>query len=396
MKESAWSRRRMLAALGTTLAGSVAGCSFASPESSEETTPEAPTETASTPRGGGATTGPDAPASVEPDPETGTRQLSDETGDRNSDVATVYQQVVDSVVAVRVGSGTGASQGTAWVYSDGTLVTNEHVVSDADRGAVSVWFEGAGWREARVVGTDVYSDLAVLDVSDTPDSATPLPLVEREPPVGSAVVAIGNPFGLTGSVSSGIVSGRNRALPAANGFSIPDAVQTDAPVNPGNSGGPLVDLGGNVVGVINSGGGDNIGFAISAAMVRRVIPSLIETGNYDHPYMGVSIQDVTPPIAEANDLPVSWGLYVHDIVDGGPSEGILSGSTGTTTVDGQEVRTGGDVIVRMGRTDIRVTQTLSTFLALETSPGDTIEVTVIRDGSREQVLLTLGTRPDPE
>jgi serine protease Do len=386
MNSEAWSRRQMLAALGTALAGSVAGCSVTSPEQPEESASPTATEASSE-----GQTQPDR--DVDPDSGTGTRQLDDESSPATSAYSEVYRQVVDSVVAVRVSQSGGSARGTAWVYDDTHIVTNEHVVSDAQ--SVSVWFDSEGWREARVVGTDVYSDLAVLEVDETPPEATPLPLVDRDPAIGTEVLAIGNPFGLSGSISAGVVSGRNRALPAPNGFSIPDAVQTDAAVNPGNSGGPLVDLEGDVVGVVNSGGGDNIGFAISAAMVERVVPSLISTGNYDHSYMGINIREMTPALAEANGLSNSWGVYVHDIVDGGPADGILQGTTGSTFVNGEQIETGGDVIVQLDRTDIRARQTLSTFLALETSPGDTIEVTVVRDGSRETVLLELGTRPDP-
>jgi serine protease Do len=384
MEAEPWSRRRMLAALGTALAGGVAGCSVTSPDPPEESTPQTATESSA-----GSQPAPDAA----PDSETGTRQLDDEPSSATSTSSEVYRQVVDSVVAVRVSQADGSARGTAWVYDDTHIVTNEHVVSDAQ--SVSVWFDGGGWHEARVVGTDVYSDLAVLEIDDIPAEATPLSLVDRDPAIGTEVLAIGNPFGLSGSISVGVVSGRNRALPAPNGFSIPDAVQTDAAVNPGNSGGPLVDLDGNVVGVINSGGGDNIGFAISAAMVERVVPSLIRTGSYDHSYMGINIREMTPALAEANDLSNSWGIYVHDVVDGGPASGVLRGTTDSEFVNGEQIETGGDVIVQLDQTDIRARQTLSTFLALETSPGDTVEVTVIRDGSRETVLLRLGSRPDP-
>jgi len=394
MDEDPWSRRRLLGALGTALAGAGAGCTIGSPGTSTETPAGTPTTGSATPASGSETGGSSA-GSIDPDGETGTRELRDETAESTSEVTDVYRQVVDSVAAVRADSpGDRAARGTAWVFDEGVLVTNEHVVSGA--ASVSVWFEATGWLEASVVGTDVYSDLAVVETDGMPDSARPLPLAEREPPIGTQVIAVGNPFGLTGSISTGVVSGRNRALPAPNGFSIPDAVQTDAPVNPGNSGGPLVDLDGTVVGVVNSGGGDNIGFAISAAMVRRVIPALRSTGNYDHPYMGVRIREVTPRLAAANDLPVAKGLYVDDVIEGGPSDGVLRGTTGTELVDGQQVQTGGDVILRMGRTGINTQQTLSTFLALETGPGDTVEVTILRDGEREQALLQLGTRPDPE
>jgi S1-C subfamily serine protease len=152
---------------------------------------------------------------------------------------------------------------------------------------------------------------------------------------------------------------------------------------------------GQVVGVINSGGGDNIGFAISAAMVERVIPALIERGDYEHSYMGIGLSDVTPPLVEGNDLPVARGVYVGQVRSGSPSDGVLQGSTDETLVDGQRVPVGGDVIVGMDGVTIATRQDLSTFLALETSPGDTIDVEVLRDGRRQTVDLTLGSRPSP-
>lgn len=385
MEEQPLTRRRLLGALGTALAGGMAGCSIGqSPQTATDTTPGTSEES-----------NPSTPlqSQAAQDSQTGSRRLDDDPADSESAVSEVYEQVVDSVVAVRVRQFGSSSRGTAWVYDESHLVTNQHVVTDAN--TVSVWFDDDGWREATVVGTDVYSDLAAIEVTDMPTDATPLSLVQQDPPIGTQVLAIGNPFGLTGSLSSGIVSGLNRTLPAANDFSIPDAIQTDAAVNPGNSGGPLVDLDGNVVGVINSGGGDNIGFAISAAMVSRVVPELIANGEYEHSYMGVSLTEVTPRIVQANSLSMARGVYIDDVVDGGPSEGVLEGSTNSQRIDGQSVPVGGDVIVRMGETDIRTTQTLSTFLALETSPGDTIEIEVIRGGERQTVQLTLGSRPEP-
>ena len=241
----------------------------------------------------------------------------------------------------------------------------------------------------------MYSDLAVVQIDDKPSRATPLDLIDGEVAVGQEVVAIGNPLGLSGSISAGIVSGVDRTLPAANNFSIPDAVQTDAAVNPGNSGGPLMTLDSRVAGIINSGSGDNIGFAISAALMRRVVPALISDGEYEHAYMGVRLTDVTPLIAEANDLSNARGVYMDEIVDGGPSDGVLQGSTGSERINGTEAPVGGDVVVRMGGEPIRSQQVLSTYLALATSPGDTIPVEVVRDGSRTTVRLTLGSRPDP-
>jgi S1-C subfamily serine protease len=256
-----------------------------------------------------------------------------------------------------------------------------------------VQFRDGAWRVADVVGTDVYSDLAVLRVSDPPDAATPLPFVDAERPVGTRVVAIGAPFDLGGSVSAGIISGQDRGLPSATGFTIPDAVQTDAAVNPGNSGGPLVTLDGEVVGVINSGGGDNIGFAISAALTQRVVPALIDTGKYDHSYIGVQLRAVSPLVAEANGLDRARGVIVVETVTGGPAAGVLRGSDGQQTINGTQVPVGGDVIVGISDTEIRTQADLGTYLALETSPGDTVSMTVLRDGERQTVEVTLGTRP---
>ncbi|WP_424018709.1 S1C family serine protease [Halorientalis pallida] len=334
-------------------------------------------------------------------------ELLNSTPESQSVYTDVYRQTIDSVVLIRVyaDSRGRVGEGSGFVYDDGRyIVTNEHVVTDT-RGAIlepgtifddiRVQFTDGQWRTAEVVGTDAYSDLAVLEVPDVPASATPLSLIGGEVAIGQPVIAIGNPLGYTGSMTTGVVSGVDRSLPARNNFRIPDAIQTDAPVNPGNSGGPLVTLDGEVAGVINSGGGDNIGFAISAALTSRVVPSLIETGDYQHSFMGVSLTSVTPLIAEAEGLSDADGVYIADVRPDSPSSGVLQGSSGNTTIDGVRVPTGGDVIVSMGGQPIRSQEELSTYLALVTSPGDTIPVEVIRDDRRTTVQLTLGERPAP-
>jgi S1-C subfamily serine protease len=274
-------------------------------------------------------------------------------------------------------------------------VTNEHVVQNTEN--PYVWFTESGWREASGVGRDVYSDLAVIEVRNKPDEATALSLVDDPHAVGTSVAAIGNPFNFTSSFTTGVISGRNRniQIPQSD-FSIADGVQTDAALNPGNSGGPLVTLDGNVEGVVNSGGGDNVGFAISAAMVENVVPALIEDGEYEHSYMGVGLRDVTPRIIEANELPISWGVYIAQVLSGGPSDGVLEGASRDQEIRGRDVAVGGDVVVRMDDWTIPNRERLSAFLALETDPGDTIEVEVVRDDAREVVDLTLGSRPDPQ
>ena len=359
-------RRRFLAALGGVAAVGSAGCS-------------APTR--------GETTAPASTADCSATTATATR-------DTENHYTRVYRSVIPSVVLVRVYRENGRStQGSGFVYDDGHVVTNEHVVRGSSE--VRVQFRDGEWRVVDVVGTDVYSDLAVLGVSDRPDYATPLPFVESEPPVGTRVVAIGAPFDLGGSVSAGIVSGQDRALSSASGFTIPDAVQTDAAVNPGNSGGPLVTLDGAVAGVINSGGGDNIGFAISAALTRRVVPELVDSGDYAHSFLGIRLQEVSPLVAEANGLDRARGIIVVETISGGPAAGVLRGSDERTVISGTQVPVGGDVVVAVDDTPVQTQADFGTHLALETSPGETISLTVLRDGERQTAEVTLGRRPDP-
>lgn len=365
------SRRSLLGVAATAIGAGIAGCQAPSAEQTQgQTSDETATDD----------TGPTEPSASTPEVEPRDRYRS------------VYEDVADSVATVRTYTSTGGGgQGSAFVYSDDYLVTNEHVVADTSE--LYVRYRDSGWIETSVVAEDVYSDLAVLEVTSKPDSATPLSFVESEPGTGTEVVAIGNPFGLSGSVSAGIVSGVDRTLPAANGFSISDAIQTDAAVNPGNSGGPLVDLDSNVVGVINSGGGDNIGFGISSALTQRVVPSLIDNGEYEHSYMGVRLTDLTPLTVEANELTTSEGVYIDEVLDGEPSDDVLEGSDGDERVNGVRAPTGGDVVLRMDDTPTPSRQQLSSFLALQTSPGDTISIELLRDGEVQIVELELGERP---
>lgn len=362
-------RRRLLSLAGTALTASVAGCSA-------DSAPDGTTTDATEPDGENATatTTTTATATDASEPSVYTR---------------VYRETIDSVVLVK----TRNSQGSGFVYDDGHVVTNAHVVGDAD--SVSVRFRGGEWRTGAVVGTDAYSDLAAVAIDDRPEAAAPLALREDTPTVGREVVVIGNPFGLDGTLTSGIVSGVNRAVPSPTGYSIPDGVQTDAAVNPGNSGGPIVSLDGRVVAVINSGGGDNVAFGISAALTRRVVADLIETGSYEHAFMGVSLATVTPRRAAANDLAEPRGILVVDVLSGGPSDGVLRPSDDTAVADGQRVPVGGDVIVALDGTAITSTEDLGSYLALNTRPGDTVSVTVLRDGDEQTLGLELGARPEP-
>ena len=308
----------------------------------------------------------------------------------------VYRETIDSVVGVlNYGPNGPQGSGSGFVAGDGYVVTNQHVVAGATD--VKLRFQGNVWRDAEIVGTDAYSDLAVLRAENRPDSATPLSWVSTspEPPVGTPVMAIGSPYGFSGSASTGVVSGVDRVLSAPNGFTVADSVQTDAAINPGNSGGPLVTYDGDVVAVAARGGGDNLGFGVSAALSKRVVPSLAADGEYDHSFMGVRLTEVTPSIAEAYGLDDVGGVLIVEVRENGPAAGSLVGADGSTTVDGVSVPTGGDIVVGVGGTEVETQADLSNFLALETSPGDTVQFTVLRDGTETTVEFELGERPDP-
>ncbi len=384
MDDERRSRRSFLAAAAVGLSAGIAGCSLDVPSDSS-------THTESSQEGAGFPNNPERPE---------TEQQPTNAG---SELSEVYQEVVNSVAAVRMeGDQQESGSGTAWAYEDDYFVTNEHVVRVGTD--PFLWFTDIGWREAEIVGTDVFSDLAVLQVQNRPEESTPLPLVNEPLAVGTEVAAVGNPFELTGSFTVGTISGRNRTIQVpGTAFSIADGIQTDAALNPGNSGGPLITHDGEVTGVVNSGvrgtqanPAENVNFAISAAIVREVIPELIEHGEYEHTFLGVFLEDVTPRIIEGNDLDgVTWGVYIDTVSAGEPSDGQLRGTQDTETVRGAETPVGGDVIVRMDDWTIQNRERLSAFLALETRPGDTIEIEVIRDGQRETVDVTVGARPDP-
>ncbi|WP_280537858.1 trypsin-like peptidase domain-containing protein [Halopenitus sp. POP-27] len=324
---------------------------------------------------------------------------NDPVGERR--FAMLYEDVAPSVARVqttadgRTGQGSGFRYRTGLDDDDSYVVTNQHVVGP-DPDAVRIQYADGEWVEVAVVGTDPYSDLAVLDPGADIGSE-PLPLRETVPPIGTEVLVVGSPLGFSGSASQGIISGRNRSIPAAGNYTIADAIQTDAALNPGNSGGPILTLDGDVVAVATAraSGSDNVGFGVSAPLARRVVPSLIENGRYDHSHMGIAIRDVGPLLAEANDLPAARGVYVTATEAGGPADGVLRGSTGQTVVDGTPIPAGGDVIVGLGKTAIDTQSGLSRYLALETAPGDVIDVRIRREGSERTVQLELGTRPDP-
>jgi S1-C subfamily serine protease len=315
------------------------------------------------------------------------------------DYERLYRDVIPSVVSVYVGRrGPGSGAGSGFVYDETHVLTNQHVV--AGGGGAELRFADGSWRTGEVIGADAYTDLAVVRVGHLPADATPLTVATDNPVPGRPVAALGNPIGLDGSVTAGIVSGSNRSMGTSNGFAIPDVVQTDAAINPGNSGGPLVAAradgdGYEVVGVNRAKAGDNIGFAVSPAIVTRVVPELIGTGRYRHSYLRTRTLDVTPTIARANGLDDPRGVLVVE-VKAGPTRGTLRGCDRTVRVNGREVPAGGDVVVGINGHELRSHEQLMRYLITETRPGEPVELDVIRDGVERTLSVTLGERPSPD
>ena len=308
----------------------------------------------------------------------------------------LYQQVNPSVVYIVVSS---RSSGSGFVYSsDGYIVTNNHVVAGAN--SYEIVFASGERMRARLIGADADSDLAVLKVDGLPDGVVPLPLADAEQiQVGQLAIAIGNPFGEQGSMSLGIVSGLGRSLPsqratsAGSTYSLPEVIQTDAPINPGNSGGPLLNLEGQVIGVnaaIASATGTNsgVGFSIPVAAVQLVVPSLIQDGSYAYPYMGASFDSEISLDRQATyGLPQTQGAHVISVTPGSPAD-----RAGLVGADSRTAR-GGDLVVDIDGQAINRFADLNGYLVFQTRVGQTIEITVLRDGERVTLSLTLGERP---
>ncbi len=314
----------------------------------------------------------------------------------------IYNMTRRSVVLISVRTRFTSAQGSGFVYDrEGRIITNNHVVEDATE--ITVTFVDGTVLPATVVGTDPYSDMAVIQVSAPDYLLQPVSLGNSSDLlVGEMVVAIGNPFGLANTMTSGIVSALGREMQHPSNYVIIDVIQTDAAINPGNSGGPLLNTRGEVIGMntaIVSGSGEfsGIGFAIPSDTISREAPVLIEGGTYEHSYLGITGRDMTPAIAEAMNLDEGTrGTLVVSVVSGGPAAGAgLRGSDRTVSIGGSLVEVGGDVIIGV---DGRVAKTfydLIFYIERYKRPGDTISLTVLRNNSRMDVDLTLGVRPPP-
>jgi len=321
----------------------------------------------------------------------------------------LYQQFSPGVVSIR----TPDAQGSGWVYSsDGIIVTNNHVVGGETR--VEIDFASGFKTFGEVIGTDASSDLAVIRVDEAAGELYPLPLGDSETlQVGQIVIAIGNPFGLSGTMTTGIISALGRSLPTSNQvpgggyFSNADLIQTDTALNPGNSGGPLLNLDGQVVGInsaietnnyttggepLNSG----IGFAISINTIKRIVPSLIQNGKFEYAYLGISTRDDLPlTVIEALGLKSTSGAYVTSVLAGGPSEvaGIRAGTQPLNLAGYEGINKGGDLVTAIDGERVVTFDDMIRYLALYKSPGDTVVLTVLRGDEQLEISVLLGKRP---
>jgi S1-C subfamily serine protease len=331
-------------------------------------------------------------------------------------LSNIYERIAPSVVNIEAQKVTGVSRGSGFVYDNlGHFITNAHVVSNALE--IRVTFDDGYFTTAQIVGLDRYSDLAVLMVDVSPSRLAPLPLMADSDAIriGQRAIAIGNPFGLSSSMTLGIVSGLGRTLRSAElidenapiGFQNPSIIQTDAPMNPGNSGGPLLNSQGEVMGVstaIRSDTGvfQGVGFAVPANTVRRVVPSLISSGTVDYAWMGISVQPeengfTVAALADELNLPVNQGVLIRGVTIGSPAdEAGLRGGNRTLQVRGQSLCVGGDIIVAINGNYIANMDELATYLNAHTLPDERITLMIIRNQSSFELPVTLRSRPASE
>jgi S1-C subfamily serine protease len=310
---------------------------------------------------------------------------------------TIYNQLKDSVVLIETDLGLGSG----FVYdTNGHIVTNYHVIEDAE--TIEVTFLDGNITSGEIVGLDIYSDLAVIKVDSQITTLNPVVLgSSSELTVGEPVAAMGNPYGLSDTLTVGIVSSLQRSLEATGNYLIIDIIQIDAAINPGNSGGPLVNLHGQVVGLntaiqSDTGSFTGIGFAIPSDTIKREINNLIENGEYKHPWLGISGLGINLALSDAIGLDKPQGILVIEVTEGGPADlAGIRGSTETGFVDGQEVPLGGDVITEINGVKVINMNDLAIYMEQNTHPEDSVTFTLIRDGQEISITATLAERPRP-
>jgi len=351
-------------------------------------------------------------------------QISDNLLEQNNStelkIQDLFSQTSKSVVQITVIDPLSNAQqalGSGFLYDkDGHIITNNHVVAfNEGNNNYLVTFSNGNSYQAKLIGHDPYSDLAVLKLDPIDIVLSPIPLGNSSSlRVGDTVAAIGNPFGLSGSLTVGIVSGLGRLLPSTEGstspfsqfamnFNIPDIIQTDAAINPGNSGGPLLNLKGEVIGInsaifSNTGVNAGIGFAVPSNTVKKVVQSIISSGKYLHPYLGVVGMDITPQLAKIFGLKESKGFLITDITPGSPAakSGKLQKGTITYNQRGEIIDSDGDIIVAIDDKEVRKIDDILTYLEREKEVGDTVTLKILRNDKLENVEIVLDPRVSEE
>ncbi len=304
------------------------------------------------------------------------------------------QRIEENLTPTGVGSG--------YVFDKkGHVITNAHVVDDATK-VVVTFLDGRSYN-AEVIGIDTFTDIAVIKVNADLSLLHPLSLGDSSNlQVGEPITAIGNPFGLSGSMTSGIVSQLGRLLPSGAGYSIPDVIQTDAAINPGNSGGPLLNMRGEIVGIntaIQSATGEftGVGFAVPSQTLAKIVPSLIQNGEYKHPWIGISGRDIDPDLAKVLDLNDAVGFLVVTVVPDSPaSKAGLHGSEDIVEMEGVQYAVGGDIILSVDGVDVRKISDILIHLQRAKSVGDEMVLEILRDGRTTNFAIDLGERPNGE
>jgi S1-C subfamily serine protease len=316
----------------------------------------------------------------------------------------IFEKSESGVVRINV-QRTDQSNGTSAVGSgfvfdkQGHIITNAHVVKNVKK-VVVTFLDGRSYN-ADIVGFDEYTDIGVIKVNADLSSLQPLPLGDSANlKVGEPIAAIGNPFGLSGSMTSGIVSQLGRLLPSGAGYSIPDVIQTDAAINPGNSGGPLLNMRGEIVGIntaIQSTTGEftGVGFAVPSQTLAKIIPNLIENGKYQHPWIGIAGRDIDPDLAKVLNLNDAVGFLVITVVDNSPAaKAGIHGSNETVEVEGVKYPIGGDIILSVDGQQVRKIDDILIHLQRAKSIGDEMILEVLRDGRTTNITITLDKRPN--
>lgn len=315
----------------------------------------------------------------------------------------IFEKSESGVVRVNVqrdDSTNSNGVGSGFVFDKkGHIITNSHVINNVKK-VVVTFLDGRSYN-AEIIGVDEFTDIGVIKVNADLTLLHPLGLGDSSNlKVGEPIAAIGNPFGLSGSMTSGIVSQLGRLLPSGSGYSIPDVIQTDAAINPGNSGGPLLNMRGEVVGIntaIQSATGEftGVGFAVPSKTIAKIVPSLISKGEYDHPWIGISGRDIDPDLAKILNLKDAVGFLVINVIEDSPAaKAGIRGSDGTIAIEGVNYPKGGDVILSVDGIEVRKIDDILIHLQRAKSIGDEMVLEILRDGRTTNITITLQERPN--